>query len=150
MSGTHSNKVFNLIIAGSRSFKDFKFLCDKCDYLLKDKIKEGYKIVIISGTAGGADTLGENYAKLRGYDIIRKPADWNNLSVKDCVVKTNQYGKKYNALAGNNRNNEMADISNACVVFWDGKSPGSKDMYNICIKRNIPVRLYNMMEENEE
>lgn len=139
--------LFKIIIAGSRNFKDFKFLCDKCDYLLQDKIRQGYRIQIISGKANGADTLGERYAKLRGYDIIDKPADWNNLSVKNCIVKLNKYGHKYNALAGSNRNNEMADIADACVVFWDGKSPGSKDMYNICKRRNIPVRLYNMMEE---
>lgn len=142
-------KIFRLIIAGSRSFKDFKFLCLKCDYLLQNKIKEGYTIEVISGTAGGADTLGERYAHLRGYRLNKKPADWNNLSVDNCIVKYNKYGKAYNALAGNNRNREMAEIANACVIFWDGKSPGSKDMYNICINKKIPVRLYNMMEEKQ-
>lgn len=144
-----SNSIFKVIIAGSRGFNDFKFLCDKCDYLLQNKVKEGYKIAIISGKANGADTYGEKYAKLRGYDIISKPAEWDNLDVERCVIKYNRYNKPYNALAGSNRNNEMAIIADACVIFWDGKSPGSKDMYNICIKRNLPVRLYNMMEENK-
>lgn len=142
------SKYFKVIIAGSRSFTNFSFLCKKCDYLLQNKIKEGYKIKIISGTADGADKLGEKYARLRRYGLIMKPADWNNLSVSKCKIKYNRFGKPYNALAGNNRNKEMADIADACIIFWDGISPGSKDMYDICKRNNIPVRLYNITEEN--
>lgn len=139
-------REFKVIIAGSRSFTDFKFLCNRCDYLLQNKVKEEYRIKIISGTANGADTLGESYARLRRYTLIKKPADWNNLSVSNCKIKYNKFNKPYNALAGSNRNREMADMADACIIFWDGLSSGSKDMYNICVEKNIPVRMYNMLE----
>lgn len=113
-----------VIIAGSRSFtgdKCYEFLKRKCDHLLSNSSD----ITIISGTASGADSLGELYATEKGYKIIRMPADWN------------QYGKR----AGYLRNVQMAEIADACIIFWDGVSPGSKHMYDICIKRNLPVRL---------
>lgn len=115
---------FKLIIAGSRSFDDYNFLKSKVDNLLAN-IKDKKKIIIISGTANGADKTGERYAIREGYDIIHKPADWD------------KHGKR----AGYMRNQEMADIADACVIFWDGKSPGSKHMYDICKKKNLPVRL---------
>lgn len=136
-------KYFNVIIAGSRNFNDFYFLQNKCDFLLKNKIKEGYSIRIISGTARGADSLGEKYAYIRKYELIRKPANWNDLSDVNCIIKYNKYGEPYNALAGSNRNNEMADIADACIIFNVNKSSGSLDMANICRKRKIPLREYH-------
>ena len=47
------------------------------DQLLRDLITDGEDIVIISGTASGADRLGERYAKEKGFQLRRFPADWN-------------------------------------------------------------------------
>jgi hypothetical protein len=64
-----------IIIAGGRDFDNFRLLKKKCDYYLKDCKKND--IEIISGTAGGADKLGEKYAEKRGYKLTRFPADWS-------------------------------------------------------------------------
>lgn len=116
---------YRIIIAGSRFFNDYKLLKDKLDYFLSNKIAEGYKIVIISGTANGADKLGERYATERGYAIERYPANWD------------AYGKS----AGYRRNVQMAKVADACVVFWDGTSPGSKHMIDIANSYKLPLRI---------
>lgn len=82
-------------------------------------------IEVVSGTAKGADLLGEQYAKEKGYTIKRFPADWDT------------HGKK----AGYIRNVQMAGYATHCVVFWDGKSSGTKMMVDICKQKNIPHKI---------
>ena len=59
---------------GTRTFTDYKKLCKVCDHLLQDQ----NNIEIVSGSYyRGADKLGEQYAKERGYKLTKFPADWN-------------------------------------------------------------------------
>ena len=58
---------FNVIICGSREFQDYNLLKEKCDYYLSKRISSGQKVVVISGGARGADSLGERYAKENGF-----------------------------------------------------------------------------------
>ena len=118
---------FKVVIAGGRSFSDYKLLVSKMDSLLKTKIAEGYEITIISGTANGADKLGERYAESREFQLIQMPAQWDT------------YGKS----AGYRRNLEMADIADGIVVFWDGKSKGTKHMHDIGIRMSLPTKVVN-------
>ena len=102
----------NVVIAGSRHFNDFTLLEYRCNEIL-----EGYKdITIISGTAKGADRLGELYALDKGYTLKRMPALWS------------VYGRS----AGFIRNEEMAKLCDLAILFWDGRSPGTKDMLKTC------------------
>lgn len=122
---------FRVIIAGSRNHNDFELLTEVMDFLLKD-VKQYYDIIIISGAAKGADLLGERYAKERNYNIERYPADWDNL------------GKR----AGYERNLKMAEVADACAIFCIDNSKGSMHMYDICLKKNIPVDLTNYYSQN--
>lgn len=122
---------YYLIVAGSRSFNNYEFLEECLDYLLSDLVEAGIEIVIVSGTANGADTLGEKYAKSRGYGIIRMPANW----------------KKEGKRAGYLRNYDMAQKVKengygGCACFWDGRSPGTKWMIDICDKQDIDCYVY--------
>lgn len=115
-----------VIIAGSRGFNDWllmwEFLERKIEpfifFTLADKVTE-----IVSGTANGADKLGERYAKAKGLPVKRFPADWN------------RYGKA----AGHIRNKRMAEYADACVVFWDGESRGAKNMIDCARELNVPT-----------
>lgn len=134
-------KEFRLIIAGTRTFNDFNLLVTTCDNVLIN-VKKEYKIVIVSGKATGADTLGEKYAHLRGYSVAEFPADWDNLNVAQCKIKYNKYGKPYNALAGLNRNMDMANYALqgdycGCLAFHDGKSTGTKHMISLAKSKGI-------------
>lgn len=115
---------FRVCIAGSRGFSDYPLLRDSCDRLLGQKASI-HEIVIISGTAKGADSLGEQYATERGYAVERYPADWD------------KYGRRAGAL----RNEQMCTVSDALIAFWDSKSRGTEHMIRICQGKGIPVRV---------
>ncbi len=57
--------------------------------------------------------------------IIEFPADWE------------KFGKK----AGYIRNEEMAKYSDSCIVFWDGKSKGTKHMIELAKKYNLNLKI---------
>lgn len=113
--------MFRVIIAGSRGFSDYELLKNRLDYLLQNK----RDVTIISGTARGAAQLGEKYAAERGYEVERHPADW------DKHVKS----------AGYRRNAEMAEHSDALVVFWDGQSRGTQHMINLATEKGLAIRV---------
>ena len=110
-----------VIIAGSRNFNDYNSLKNKLDIILKNQ-KE---VTIVSGTARGADRLGERYAEENHHKLEKYPAMWD------------LYGKK----PGYIRNEEMAKFSAACVVFWDGKSKGTKHMIDIAKNFKLNLRI---------
>ena len=113
--------IYKIIIAGGRDFMDYNLLKEKANKILQEK-RVSHKIVIISGCARGADTLGLRYASENAFDVEEYPANWD------------KYGKK----AGYMRNVEMAD---ALIAFWDGKSKGTKHMIDIATERNLPTRI---------
>lgn len=115
---------FKVIIAGSRDFIDYELLKTKVDKILSNKFGT-HVISIVSGTARGADKLGERYAEEKGFTTIKMPADWE------------KYGKK----AGHLRNQEMLNIADAVIVFWDGTSNGTKNMISITKKSQKPIRV---------
>lgn len=110
-----------VIIAGGRDFKDYNRLKEVCDKILINQ----NKIEIVSGTAGGADTLGERYAQEKGYEVKKFPAKWD------------EYGKK----AGYLRNQEMGEYADGLIAFWDGQSKGTKHMIDIANKNGLKVRV---------
>lgn len=111
-----------IIIAGSRGFNDFDELCRVCDSL----INPDNDVTIVSGTAKGADRLGEQYAALRNYKIKRFPADWD------------KHGKK----AGILRNNEMADYADNLIAFWDEESKGTTHMIGVADMKGLGVYVH--------
>jgi hypothetical protein len=112
-----------VIIAGSRNFNDYNLLKTSCDNLLT----QFTNIEIVSGTARGADKLGERYAREKGYDIKQFPANWD------------KHGKS----AGYIRNDEMAQYADMLIAFWDGTSKGTKHMIDLANKRGIKVEIVN-------
>lgn len=97
-----------VIIAGSREFTDKQRLFNACDKVL-DKIGP---FEVVSGGAKGADTLGEDYGFSRGLMVNRFPALW----------------EKEGKPGGHHRNNRMAWFGTHLVDFYNGYSPGSKQM----------------------
>ena len=120
--------MFKVIVAGSRTFSDFDLMCEKMDYFLQTVNDD---IEIVSGLVPGADSLGTKYAKKRGYHVREFPARWNT------------FGKR----AGYLRNIEMAEYADACVVFWDGKSKGTKHMITTAKQYKMPVRIVRYESE---
>ncbi len=112
-----------IIIAGGRDFNEYELLKSSCDLLFRS-----YEDVeIVSGTARGADSLGERYANEIGYPIKRFSADWD----------------KFKKAAGYIRNEQMAEYADCLVAFYDGRSKGTTHMLNIAQKHNLIIHIIN-------
>ena len=129
---TTDKKYFRVIIAGSRNFNNYELLKKECDAFLSDK-KEKYNITIISGGARGADFSGEKYAQDEGFDLEIYPAQWD------------KFGKR----AGYRRNEQMAEVADALIAFWDGSSRGTKHMIDIMNEKNLLVRVVEYETSNK-
>ena len=92
---------------------------------------------------------GERYAKDRGYQCHRYPANWKDITTPPVSIGENAYGK-YNRLAGRNRNRLMGDTSHAAVIFWNGVSTGSKDMLTYMKSLNKPVRICHYITSTKQ
>lgn len=114
--------MFRVIIAGGRDFNDYPLLKATMDELLVNITDD---ITVLCGQARGADTLGEQYAKKRGYAVSYYPANWE------------KYGKR----AGYLRNEQMAQNADALVAFWDGKSHGTSHMIGLALQYGLKVRV---------
>lgn len=114
-------KEFRLVVAGSRDFNDYTLLSAELDKLLTGKTN----ITIVSGTARGADRLGERYATEHNLRIERFPAEW----------------EKYHKGAGPIRNMKMVQSADAVIVFWDNESSGTKNIIECARKQDVPYRI---------
>lgn len=114
--------MFRVIIAGGRDFDNYQLLKEAMDKLLCNITDE---IIVVCGQARGADTLGEQYAKEKGYTVAYYPADW----------------KQYRKRAGYLRNEQMAQNADALVAFWDGESRGTKNMIDLAKRYGLKVRI---------
>ena len=127
-------KELRVIIAGGRNFNDFPLLMNKCIEIIAEEAKKDdslEKIRIVSGTARGADKLGEQCAQIAHYDVSRFSADWDT------------YGKS----AGYRRNAEMAKFASedgnigVLIAFWDGKSRGTKHMIDLAKRYGLDLHI---------
>ena len=113
-----------VIIAGTRyKDKENKIPFDDYNLVVEAIERSGFKITeVVSGTAIGADRLGEQWARANNVPIKEMPADWI----------------RHGNAAGPMRNRQMAEYADAAVVVWDGKSPGSRNMIENMIRRKKP------------
>lgn len=126
------NSDFYLLIAGTRTFEDYNILNAAVTRLLKNHPGKAH---IVSGGARGADALAERYAKEHHLPLTVFPANWD------------KYGKR----AGYIRNKDMHDYllnhasanMTGCICFWDGKSKGTAQNFELCKENNIPLKIYN-------
>lgn len=116
----YDNRV---IIAGSRGVEYSLEIQEKVSYYLSALDFKNTEIV--SGTARGADRVGEKIAEKLGLPIKRFPADWD------------KYGKS----AGYIRNKEMAEYGSHLILIWDGQSKGSKNMLEESQRRGLDIRV---------
>jgi hypothetical protein len=121
-------KEYRVIIAGSRNFMDYATLESWCDSILQPKFEDREtQVVIISGGASGADTLGERYAIERHLTLERYPADWQ------------LYGRS----AGIIRNHQMAKRANAVIAFpkVGDLNRGTRNIVSVAEKEQLSVNV---------
>ena len=106
-----------VIIAGSRGFNDYDTLKRHVDRIIGNWHPSC--TCVVSGTAGGADRLGEDYAYNHKLFLVRMPAFWESEGPS----------------AGYRRNARMAEFATHAIIFWDGKSRGSKHMFDLAVEK---------------
>ena len=107
-----------VVVAGSRTFLDYE--------VVKRAIETAMALwqcdlftVVSGGEPNGVDALGERWAREHGHPCIVEPADWD----------------RHGRAAGPIRNRRMAEMTDALVAVWDGRSPGTKNMIEEAAKR---------------
>lgn len=106
-----------VIIAGPRTLEEYELIEQAV-------VESGFEVTEeVSGTAKGADRLGELWAATHDVPVKQFPADWNN------------HGKA----AGPIRNKQMGVYADALIAVWDGKSKGTKNMIDTMRKLKKPV-----------
>ena len=124
--------IKRVVIAGCRDYTNYDELKEYVDMCLSN-IREENEIIIVSGGAKGADSLGEQYANENGFEVELHLADWD----------------KYGRGAGPRRNKEMAEVSDFVICFWDGKSRGTKSMIEYAKQLNKPVRVKQIQKNGD-
>jgi hypothetical protein len=118
------------LVAGSRTFVNYDLLEKTLDSLIKSCPFDECIVHIVSGAAKGADTLAAKYAQEHGYLLHEFPAEW----------------RKYGYAAGPIRNKQMHEFIKThkyrvCVCFWDGKSRGTKDNFELAEQNQTPLKV---------
>jgi len=108
---------FRVIIAGGRDFTDFRKLCKVAMHMLQHK----ENIEIVSGTANGADKLGEQFARFMGYAIKEFPASWD----------------------------EMINYSDASIIFWDKIDGETKKFIELVEESNLKNKVYHYNNDDK-
>lgn len=106
---------FRVIVAGSRDFDDYGYLCDRLDALLGKK----ERVLVLCGRDDLYDKMVAQYCYDREYGAQFYPLDWT----------------------GDEHHKIMAENADALVDFWDGKSRGTKHMIDIANRMGLQVRV---------
>ena len=109
-----------VIICGSRTWVGAGIIAARVRDFASDTI-------VITGGAVGVDQLAHSFAVEAGLSTEEYPADW----------------KTYGRAAGPVRNAQMLDSgADLVIAFWDGESPGTKDMINKAKHRKVPTEIH--------
>lgn len=80
---------------------------------------------IVSGGAKGIDTCAKEYALSHGIKLTEFLPEY----------------ERYGRAAPLKRNDKIVDYADVVLVFWDGKSRGTKYVINRCEKLEKPYKL---------
>lgn len=114
-----------ILVTGSRTWDDSEAI----DTAIQNAIgnKWGPHTVVHGACPTGADEMADGWARYRGLEVERHPADWN------------QHGKR----AGFIRNAEMVALgADVCLAFIKDNSKGASMTARLAEEAGIPVRRF--------
>lgn len=120
-----------VIIAGSRGITD-SVMVKTCIDLAIASLTDKPITTVLSGTASGVDSIGEEWAKENNIPIERYPAQWG----------------KFGRSAGYKRNEEMAGLADGLILIWDGESKGSGHMLAIAEKKGLKIQTVKVVKNS--
>lgn len=124
------------------------------DYSLIDKAvkQSGFSITeVVSGGARGVDSLARQWASDNGLPFTEFKARWDDLKAPGAIVRTNKWGRKYNANAGFARNTSIVDYADAIIAIQpNGPTSGTQDTVKKAKKAKKPLHQYEKSDEEYE
>jgi len=106
-----------LAVSGGRNFFDRRL-----SFQILDETHRSRPIAcIVSGGAEGADSLAEAWADANRVPLRIFYPNWHN-------------GGKFSRWGGFERNKLIVENSSDCLIFWDSKSKGTKNIIENCRK----------------
>lgn len=116
-----------LLVCGSREWTDRAYL-----YGVLDGIHASQEVTaVIEGEASGADSMSRDWALGHGIGVVRFAVDWRPNGVLDRGA-----GIKRNAAMLRHGKPELV------VAFWDGRSPGTRDMVGRSREAGLEVWIF--------
>ena len=109
---------YRVLVTGSLSFDDDDLLTATLDRVLADKVN----VAILSG---GAEVIGERYARERGLGLKQLLADWK------------LYGRGAKVI----RNTQLIEVADHAVFFWDGKNKVVAQLLEKAEAKGIPAEV---------
>lgn len=122
--------MVKICIAGGREFTTEEheaLLTRKLDTMIM--LYDDHGIEVISGTAKGADKMGEEWAERNGYVVHPHPPNYDvprHLRRRAPLV----------------RNEEMAQKADVLCAFWDGASTGTRHMIGCAMRQGLEVHIF--------
>ncbi len=115
---------YRILITGSRTWPDKMRLWSEIEKVVAAKNEHDFRVIIVHGTAPGADSMAGELAKFKEWSEERHPADW----------------EKYGRRAGFVRNKEMVDLgADVCIGFVHNNSRGASMTVDLAQKAGIPT-----------
>ena len=140
---------YRVVVFGSRGYKDRQtFHRTICDFL--EGLEEGAQVLFICGatihpdgstTPSGPDSYIVEWCNKFKYPCLTVPAEWDKYK-----NKLTRNGKNP---AGMIRNEVMAKMSTHGIGFYDGQSPGTTHMLDICGTDKLNVKLIVKVTNNQ-
>ena len=122
-----------ILVAGSRTIGEnyLRFIFDRI-YEYQNMLEED--ISIISGGAVGVDSIAIQFAQHVTVPLEVVLPDWKT------------HGKS----AGYLRNKEMVEKCDVCIIFWDGKSKGTKHTIDLATQHKKELHIYFLNPEADK
>ncbi|WP_062634323.1 SLOG family protein [Caballeronia arationis] len=139
-----------IVVAGGRNFNDYAQFVDCLEAYLCMELPTARPIFISGKASRGPDSMIIRWCRENGRAWTEFPADWDDLTVPGAVIRINRRGKRYNAAAGHFRNRLMAQHATHVVCFWDGRSPGTRNMIDEARRCQIEPKIFLIDPDRKE
>lgn len=115
---------YRVIIAGSSSFFNCDLMKEKCCFYLENKLKT-HHVILLSGTS------------IVTTELIKRLSSRIKILVESNFAEWDRFGRSAAGIS----NIKMVERANALIAFWDGMSTRTKQLIDMAIAKQIPVKI---------
>ena len=115
---------YRVIIAGSSSFFNCDLMKEKCCLYLENKLKT-HHVILLSGTSIGTT------------ELIKRLSSRIKILVESNFAEWDRFGRSAAGIS----NIKMVERANVLIAFWDGMSTRTKQLIDMAIAKQIPVKI---------